>query len=357
MLDDQEKKNDLNQEEIAKLRNAVLNRLQTPEDSQPSITKKNEEPTINHSEKLKPSVKRSNLPKLFLKFSILVVLILFSLQTWAYLFTPQDIIFKSITRIIPIPIALVNFQPIYYSDWLNQINSLNHYYVFLQNSNSQKIEIPDQRILKEKLFDRLIEQKLIKQLTMSYNVDVTADELDQETLNIINKAGGMENLKQQLATSYAWSIKDFQNNILMPLLAKNNLNLYLLEQPENNEARILIEKIYSDLNSGQDTFESLAQQYSNDSSASQGGDIGYFNKGEIILPIQKEIFELLPGQTSHIIKTNLGFHIFKVTEKLNDSSNQPNRIRLSQILVATKDFQGRLENFKEESKIIKLIKI
>jgi parvulin-like peptidyl-prolyl isomerase len=63
------------------------------------------------------------------------------------------------------------------------------------------------------------------------------------------------------------------------------------------------------------TFQELAQQYSIDSaSGAKGGDLGKFGRGDLQPDYENVIFNLEPGATSGIVKTELGYHIFRRTE-------------------------------------------
>lgn len=64
-----------------------------------------------------------------------------------------------------------------------------------------------------------------------------------------------------------------------------------------------------------ESFYDLARFYSIAFSARQGGDLGFFKRGELPQEFEKVIFELRPGQLSRIVKTQYGFHIFYVKEK------------------------------------------
>ncbi|MDD5542562.1 MAG: peptidylprolyl isomerase [Acidobacteriia bacterium] len=62
------------------------------------------------------------------------------------------------------------------------------------------------------------------------------------------------------------------------------------------------------------SFESLAQKYSENSMAKRGGDLGWFARGELPEQLEKAVWGLKPGAHSQIVKTDYGFHIFKVKE-------------------------------------------
>ncbi len=62
------------------------------------------------------------------------------------------------------------------------------------------------------------------------------------------------------------------------------------------------------------SFESLAQKYSRNPVASRGGDLGWFARGELPDQFEKAVLALSSGQHTSLIKTDYGFHIFKLKE-------------------------------------------
>ena len=63
-------------------------------------------------------------------------------------------------------------------------------------------------------------------------------------------------------------------------------------------------------------FAQLARENSDDpGTASRGGDLGYFTKGDMEEEFEKQAMALGRGQISGIISTPYGFHIIKVTDK------------------------------------------
>jgi len=66
---------------------------------------------------------------------------------------------------------------------------------------------------------------------------------------------------------------------------------------------------------GGTAFEELAKAKSVDTSASKGGDLGWFGKGNMVPAFEKAAFALKEGQLSGIIKSEFGFHIIKLTGK------------------------------------------
>ena len=60
-------------------------------------------------------------------------------------------------------------------------------------------------------------------------------------------------------------------------------------------------------------FETLAKAKSEDGSASKGGDLGWFGKGQMVKEFEDASFNGKIGQIQKPIKTQFGYHIIKVT--------------------------------------------
>jgi len=61
-------------------------------------------------------------------------------------------------------------------------------------------------------------------------------------------------------------------------------------------------------------FEEVAKKFSEDPSASHGGDIGYVKKGELVPGLKGAIGMLAPGGYTEILTTPYGFHVLRLAE-------------------------------------------
>jgi peptidyl-prolyl cis-trans isomerase C len=81
------------------------------------------------------------------------------------------------------------------------------------------------------------------------------------------------------------------------------------------QARAKAEQVLTDVKAGKD-FAALAKDVSADTgSAVNGGDLGFFQQGQMVGPFNDAAFSLAPGATSDLVETEFGFHIIKVAEK------------------------------------------
>lgn len=104
-------------------------------------------------------------------------------------------------------------------------------------------------------------------------------------------------------------------------------NTAMFKQPERVHARhILVSgdeelaKVQSELKDGK-SFDVVAKEYSRDpGSAANGGDLGEFPRGMMVPEFEKAAFELKnPGDVSEPVKTQFGWHIIKLEERIPES--------------------------------------
>ena len=92
------------------------------------------------------------------------------------------------------------------------------------------------------------------------------------------------------------------------------------KEPEVRARHILVETedeakaVLAELKKGAD-FAELAKSKSKDPGSSDGGDLGYFTKDQMVPEFSEVAFKLDKGQLSDPVKSQFGWHIIKVEDK------------------------------------------
>lgn len=87
------------------------------------------------------------------------------------------------------------------------------------------------------------------------------------------------------------------------------------------DARSRAEVVLKKLRNGSD-FVTTARQFSQDRrTAAKGGDLGYFTAGTMFPEFDKAVLGLKVGEVSEIVRTPVGFHIIKLTERHADNAH------------------------------------
>jgi peptidyl-prolyl cis-trans isomerase C len=102
--------------------------------------------------------------------------------------------------------------------------------------------------------------------------------------------------------------------------------------------------------SGED-FAALAKEHSEDSTREQGGDLGFFPRGQMVPAFDQVAFSLKPGEISDVVATQFGYHIIKVAEKKPATTVPYDEVkgRILEFLSNQKK-QERIESFIEDAR-------
>jgi peptidyl-prolyl cis-trans isomerase C len=102
-------------------------------------------------------------------------------------------------------------------------------------------------------------------------------------------------------------------------------------------ARTKAADILKEVKAGKD-FAALAKQHSQDpGSAENGGDLGFFQQGQMVGPFNDMAFKLAPGTVSDLVETEFGFHIIKVAEK-----QEPRTVPLEEVRPQLEQYLQRM---------------
>lgn len=210
--------------------------------------------------------------------------------------------------------------------------------------------IDGEEITKDDLYENLVNQygaaalstmisdKIVDMEAKKEEIKITDKEIDKEMQTLIESYGDEETFEQQLAATGATKstlekdiVKYLQTvKLLEPRIeiTDEEISTYFKEnkdsfaQEEQVEAsHILVESkaeaedIAKKLADGE-KFADLAKEYSTDTaSAENGGELGFFPKGEMAEEFEKAAFSLEKGKISDPVKSSFGYHIIKVTDK------------------------------------------
>jgi peptidyl-prolyl cis-trans isomerase C len=102
-------------------------------------------------------------------------------------------------------------------------------------------------------------------------------------------------------------------------------------------------------------FEQLAKDNSKDGSATEGGDLGWFNANQMVKPFSDAVQQLEPGKyTAAPVKSEFGWHVIKLEEK-RASAPPPFESVKAQLgpLVNQKKFEAHLDELVKTAKVEK----
>lgn len=252
---------------------------------------------------------------------------------------------KPVPAELPDVVARVNGEAINKTDLQSAVTQLE--------SRAGRTVPPDQR---DRVFrgvlDQLIAYRLLAQESATRNIAVSDGDVDARAAEIRKQFPSdqvfQQTLEQQHMTEAEFrddvrqglritGLIDAELSARAPVTAEQVNQFYasnsfqqgervrashiLIAVPENADAaakeaaRAKATEILNQVKAGAD-FAELAKQHSQDpGSGPRGGDLDYFERGQMVGPFEEAAFALAAGQTSELVETRFGYHIIKVVDK------------------------------------------
>lgn len=232
--------------------------------------------------------------------------------------------------------------------------------------------------LKEDILDKLILEVLIMEEAKKNNIEITDEEVEGKIDEIRTSLGGDENFQEFLDASEIPQ-EYFKESTRKEYLIEKHKENYIENAKigekeakkffdENEENLVIIRASHILVNSEEDgkailkkleegeEFASLAVTESLDSTSGvKGGDLGYFSKGSLaIKEFEDAAFSLKVGETSDLVKTEVGYHIIYLQDRKDTFDELKNEILM---LLKEDDYTKHIQELKNGAKIKTYIEI
>lgn len=288
----------------------------------------------------------------------LVVVIIAVLVGWSYLIVRNNLTDNAslwFARTVHLPAGFVNKKSISYARYVDDFKAVKNFYEANKKKDPTLAAPPDAE-LRKNVWDRLVRTALLENLASQNNITVSSGDTDEEFKKLSTALGSEDAANKMIKESYGWSSAEFKQRVIMPFLLQQKIfSATTTLDIMNSKAQKEAEEVLAKVKEGKEQFEDLAKQYSQDGSASQGGDLGWFDSETMVKPFSDAAFALKPGETSGIVKTQFGFHIIKLLE-LDEKKGKPARARAAHILIRA-DADQFLEDLLKQSVIKQWVRI
>ncbi|MFH1749450.1 MAG: peptidylprolyl isomerase [bacterium] len=256
--------------------------------------------------------------------AILSVLVLFIIGVGVtiYGFDSKADFVKRVSQYIPYPATFVGTSSVSFYEYLDATYHAEYYY--------DRTEVEPVEDYEEKIMDSLINRRIIEAQAKKYRIKVSNDEVDTQLEQEMEQFGGKEKAEEVLLDLYDYKLKDIKELIYVKMLedrlrekvpVKIHAVHILIQLDENaddkkvKEAQAKADDLYAKIGKGED-FAELAKEHSEDTTTKdQGGDLGFFEKGQFVEEFEKTAFDLKEGEVAKPVRTKYGFHIIKVEER------------------------------------------
>lgn len=147
------------------------------------------------------------------------------------------------------------------------------------------------------------------------------------------KVGDVTDIVRANGSLFLFKLTDKRNSTGEQLVQQHKVRHILIKTNEATseaEARARILQVQDRLQRGA-SFEALARQFSEDGSASLGGDLGWLNPGDTVPEFERAFTALRPGHNSEPVRSPFGWHLIRLEEvRSQDVSGERAKLAIKQ---------------------------
>jgi len=232
--------------------------------------------------------------------------------------------------------AVVNGEKVSYLDYIRDINALGTFY----NNQPEGSPLPTEEQISDQVITRLVANMIVSQVAEEFDVEVEESELTEAEEQLLANFEDKETAEEELNKNYGLTLAEYRDAVITPVILEDKVKeaflnsdvatqeggeikeikashiLFMVGQDDNKQdVRTDAQAVLDRIKAGED-FPTLAGEFGTDSTAENGGDLGWFGRGVMVPEFEAAVFALEAGELgSELVETQFGFHIVKVEGK------------------------------------------
>lgn len=247
-------------------------------------------------------------------------------------------------------VAVVNGSPISRTTYENTLALMKMNYememgpgFFDEPDNEEGLTLLD--TIKEQVLERLIFTEIILQDAVEHGIELQEDEFNDTMemfMGFIEEDEELKNFMAQNNISEDYFREEMRKELLMMEYQEhymthinitdedarafydNNPEMFATNQVSAShilvEDEALANELKAQLDEGAD-FAELAVAHSTCPSSAQGGDLGYFGRGQMVPEFENAAFAMEVGDISEPVQTQFGWHIILLTDRIDEAGD------------------------------------
>ena len=222
---------------------------------------------------------------------------------------------KVVSSVLRLPLAKINGHVIMYSSYISDMKAIRLLRDYDKTSGGEMAALTDIQ-LSDNVVNRLTDNIIVSDLCKKFNLSVTDEDVNNVKKQLLSNFKDQATAEQEIMKRYGWTFLEYENNVIRPYILQGKLYEYVQSSAELRAEKIAKgEMVLQKIKDGA-SFEEMAKQYGEDGTATKGGDLGWFGKGEMIAQFEQAVFAMKKGELStELVETTEGFHIIQLVDR------------------------------------------
>ncbi len=311
------------------------------------------------------SAARADNIKLFV-FGVLGCLVLVLIGVFAigayrvYAKTDSDPFTMFIAKTFRLPAMKINGDTVSYVDYIGDLHAITTMRAYDKTNNGPGASLTDQE-MSDQVLIRQANNVLVAEGAQKYGVTVSSSDIQNVVQqDLLSQFKSESEANQALEARYGWSLAQYEQNVVKPYALENNLAQKVQADPALRAVvKAKAQSVLDQIKAGAD-FATLAKKYGEDGTAQNGGDLGWFGRGEMVPQFENAVFSLKKGELDqNLVESPYGYHIVKLVDTKTEKAKDPTTgkmvdkelVRASHILFLYPSVDDYLNNLLKVSSI------
>ncbi len=238
----------------------------------------------------------------------------------AYAKTATDKFTLTVAKVLRLPAMKVNGATILYSDYADDLGAIRKLVAFDKTNQGNNANLTSEQMSDQVLW-RLTNNVLTKEAAAKFGVKVEQADVDTLKTNLLKQFKDTGEIEKEIQARYGWTFAQYEEKVIKNYILQQKISDKIqTDQKSREDIRNKAVAVLNEIKGGKD-FAEEAKQYGEDGTKSNGGDLGWFGKGDMVPEFEKAVFVLKPGEmTQDLVETQYGYHIIKLDETKMEKS-------------------------------------
>lgn len=232
----------------------------------------------------------------------------------------------TVAKALRLPAMKVNGERVLYSDYAEDLRAIHTLVAYDKSTGGNNASLTEEQMSDQVLW-RLANNILIKEAAAKYGVRAEDQDMESIKANLLKQFKDENEINSEIMKRYGWNFEQYQNKVVKNYILQQKIAEKIQsDQSGREEIRNRALSVLNEIKGGKD-FAEQAKIYGEDGTKTNGGDLGWFGKGDMVPEFENAVYALKPGEmTQDLVETQYGYHVIKLdeekTEKAKDASGK-----------------------------------
>ncbi|MFA6424525.1 MAG: peptidylprolyl isomerase [Candidatus Magasanikbacteria bacterium] len=224
-----------------------------------------------------------------------------------------------VAKALRLPIMKVNGESVLYSNYVDDMQAIQKLVDFDKANQGAAAALTSQQMSDQVLW-RLANNILVKEAAAKFNVKVETKDVEDLKANLLTQFKDQAEVEKEIQSRYGWTYAQYEEKVIKNFVLQQKIGEKISsDQKAREEIRNKALVVLNEIKAGKD-FAEEAKKYGEDGTNVNGGDLGWFGKGDMVPEFENAVYALKVGEiTPDLVETEYGYHIIKLDEKKTEN--------------------------------------